>query len=383
MNALPKKSDASDAMRWSIKVARIAGTDVRIHITFLLFLAWIGFSYYRMGGAAAAVPGVLFVLALFGCVLLHEFGHALAARSFGISTPDITLLPIGGVARLQRMPDKPWQELIVAIAGPLVNVVIAAVLILFLGHPASLENIEQVERPGVAMLAKLASVNVMLVLFNLIPAFPMDGGRVLRSLLAMTLPYGRATQIAAWIGQALAFVFGFLGLFSNPLLIFIALFIFLGAQQEAAMVQMKDLSMNLTVSEAMVTHLVRLPPDATLEDAVEALLRTSQHEFPVVDADDRVLGVLTRDGLIAALKQKGSTTVVSEVMQRDLPVVRADEPFDKAFHLMQQSAFPALPVVDSFGRLRGLITPENVGELMMVSTLLPKGGRPAWRGAAP
>ena len=149
------------------------------------------------------------------------------------------------------------------------------------------------------------------------------------------------------------------------------------------MVQMKDLSMNLTVSEAMVTHLVRLPPDATLEDAVEALLRTSQHEFPVVDADDRVLGVLTRDGLIAALKQKGSTTVVWEVMQRDLPVVRADEPFDKAFHLMQQSAFPALPVVDSFGRLRGLITPENVGELMMVSTLLPKGGRPAWRGAAP
>jgi Zn-dependent protease/predicted transcriptional regulator len=370
-------------MRWSIKVARIAGTDVRIHITFLLFLAWIGFSYYRMGGAAAAVPGVLFVLALFGCVLLHEFGHALAARSFGISTPDITLLPIGGVARLQRMPDKPWQELIVAIAGPLVNVVIAAVLILFLGHPPSLANIEQVESPGVAMLSKLASVNVMLVLFNLIPAFPMDGGRVLRSLLAMTLPYGRATQIAAWIGQALAFVFGFLGLFSNPLLVFIALFIFLGAQQEAAMVQMKDLSMNLTVSEAMVTHLVRLPPDATLEDAVEALLRTSQHEFPVVDADDRVLGVLTRDGLIGALKHKGSTTVVSEVMQRDLPVVRADEPFDKAFHLMQQSAFPALPVVDRLGRLLGLITPENVGELMMVSTLLPKAGRPAWRGAPP
>ena len=370
-------------MRWSIKVARIAGTEVRIHITFLLFLAWIGFSYYRMGGAAAAVPGVLFVLALFGCVLLHEFGHALAARAFGISTPDITLLPIGGVARLQRMPDKPWQELIVAIAGPLVNVVIAAILILFLGHPAGLEDIEQVEHPGVAMLAKLASVNVMLVLFNLIPAFPMDGGRVLRSLLAMTLPYGRATQIAAWIGQALAFVFGFLGLFSNPLLIFIALFIFLGAQQEAAMAQMKDLSLNLTVSEAMVTHLVRLPPDATLEDAVEALLRTSQHEFPVVDADDRVLGVLTRDGLIAALRRKGSTTAVSEVMQRDLPVVQADEPFDKAFQLMQQSGFPALPVVDRLGSLRGLITPENVGELMMVSTLLPKGGRPAWRGAAP
>jgi CBS domain-containing protein len=231
------------------------------------------------------------------------------------------------------------------------------------------------------MLTKLASVNVMLVLFNLIPAFPMDGGRVLRSLLAMVLPYGRATQIAAWIGQALAFVFGFIGLFGNPLLIFIALFIFLGAQQEAAMAQMKDLSLNLPVSEAMVTHLVRLPPEATLEDAVEALLRTSQHEFPVVDADDRILGVLTRDRLIAALKQRGSTVAVADVMQRDLPVVAADDPFDKAFQLMQESAFPALPVVDRFGRLLGLITPENVGELMMVNSLLPKGGRPSWRGS--
>ena len=242
------------------------------------------------------------------------------------------------------------------------------------------------------MLTKLTSVNVMLVLFNLIPAFPMDGGRVLRALLAMVLPYARATQIAAWIGQALAFVFGFMslvssvfgftGLFSNPLLIFIALFIFLGAQQEAAMAQLKDLSLNLTVSEAMVTHLVRLPPEATLEDAVEALLRTSQHEFPVVDSEDRILGVLTRDRLIAALKQRGSTAAVADVMQRDLPTVRADEPFDKAFQLMQESAFPALPVVDRFGRLRGLITPENVGELMMVSSLLPKTGRPAWRSSA-
>ncbi len=371
----------SDVMRWSVKIARVAGTEVRIHITFLLFLAWIGFSYYQVGGAAAAIPGVLFVLALFGCVLLHEFGHVLAARTFGIPTPDITLLPIGGVARLQRMPDKPWQELIVAIAGPLVNVVIAVVLTLVLGQSAHIENLEQVERPSVGMLTKLASVNVMLVLFNLIPAFPMDGGRVLRALLAMVLPYARATQIAAWIGQALAFVFGFIGLFSNPLLIFIAFFIFLGAQQEAAMAQMKDVSLNLAVSEAMVTHLVKLPPEATLEDAVEALLRTSQHEFPVVDSEDRILGVLTRDRLIAALKQKGPTAAVVDVMQRDLPTVRPDDPFDKAFQLMQESAFPALPVVDRFGRLRGLITPENVGELMMVSTLLPKTGRPAWRSS--
>src|SRR5881396_1042044 len=291
-------------MRWSIKIARIAGIEVRIHITFLLFLAWIGFTYYKVGGPAAATEGVLFILALFGCVLLHEFGHALAARAFGIHTPDITLLPIGGVARLQRMPDQPWQELVVAIAGPLVNVVIAVVLIFVLGRHAQFEHLEYLQRPGVEMLAKLASVNISLVLFNLIPAFPMDGGRVLRSLLAMAMSYSRATQVAAWIGQALAFVFGFVGVFANPMLIFIAFFIFLGAQQEAAVAQMKDIALNLPVSEAMVTHLLTLPARATLDEAAEALLRTSQHEYPVLDSAGRVLGVLTRDDMITALKRR-------------------------------------------------------------------------------
>jgi len=225
-------------MRSSVKIASIFGIDVRIHLTFLLFLVWIWFSYYQVAGFAGAVQGVLFMLALFLCVLLHEFGHAFAARGFGILTPDITLLPIGGVARLNRIPDKPWQELIVAIAGPIVNVVIAGVLIFVIHASATLEQLEDLESPRIELLAKLASVNVMLVLFNLIPAFPMDGGRVLRALLAMAMPYARATQIAAWIGQGLAIVFAVIGLFghpSNPLLIFIAFFIFAGAQQEAAM----------------------------------------------------------------------------------------------------------------------------------------------------
>src|SRR2546427_3058410 len=365
-------------MRWSIKIARIAGIEVRIHVTFLLFLAWIGFTYYQVGGSAAAAEGVLFILALFGCVLLHEFGHALAARAFEIRTPDITLLPIGGVARLQRMPDKPWQELAVAVAGPLVNVVIAAVLIFVLGRRAEFQSLQHLEQPGIEMLAKLASVNISLVLFNLIPAFPMDGGRVLRSVLAMTMNYARATQVAAWIGQGLAFVFGFIGLFSNPMLIFIAFFIFLGAQQEAAMAQMKDLALNLPVSEAMVTHLLTLPAHATLDEAVEALLRTSQHEYPVLDSAGRVLGVLTRDDMITALKRHGPTTPVVEVMHRDLPVVGPHDPFGEAFRLMQESANPALPVVDRVGRLLGLITPENIGEMMLVNSLRPRDGRPAW-----
>ena len=366
-------------MRWSLKVARFAGTEVRIHITFLLFLAWIGFSYYQAGGPAAAVEGVLFMVALFACVLLHEFGHALAAREFGIHTPDITLLPIGGVARLQRMPDKPWQELIVAIAGPLVNVVIAAVLIFVLHRHAGVEDLGRLQQPGIGMLAKLASVNVSLVVFNLIPAFPMDGGRVLRALLAMAMDYARATQIAARVGQAMAFLFGFIGLFGNPLLIFIALFIYLGAQQESAAAQMKDLALNLTVSEAMVTHLVSLPEHATLDEAVEALLRTSQHEFPVLDATGRLLGVLTRDDMIAALRRHGPATPVVKVMRRDLPVVGPNEPFEAALRQMQACGCPALPVVDRAGRLLGLVTPENVGEMMLVHSVRPRDGRPAWR----
>jgi Zn-dependent protease len=226
-------------MRSSLKVASIFGIEVRIHLTFLLFLAWIWFSYYQVAGFEGAVQGVLFILALFACVLLHEFGHAFAARGFGIETPDITLLPIGGVARLSRIPEKPWQELVVAIAGPLVNVVIAAALIFVIHTNATLEQLEYLESPRIELLAKLASVNVMLVLFNLIPAFPMDGGRVLRALLAMAMPYARATQIAAWIGQGLAVVFAIVGIFVNPWLIFIAFFIFAGAQQEAAMARSK------------------------------------------------------------------------------------------------------------------------------------------------
>jgi Zn-dependent protease len=227
-------------MRWSLKVASVAGIEVRIHLTFLLFLVWIWFSYYQVAGLPGAVQGVLFILSLFACVLLHEFGHAFAARAFGIATPDITLLPIGGVARLTRIPDKPWQELVVAIAGPLVNVVIAAALIFVVHRGAQLEHLQYLESPRVELLSKLASVNVMLVLFNLIPAFPMDGGRILRALLAMAMPYAQATQVAAWIGQGLAVVFGILGLFGNPLLVFIAFFIFAGAQQEAAIARGRE-----------------------------------------------------------------------------------------------------------------------------------------------
>jgi Zn-dependent protease len=222
-------------MGWSLPIFRIAGIQLRIHITFLLLIAWLAFGYYAEGGSAVAASRVIFILLLFVCVVLHEFGHAFAAKAFGINTPDITLLPIGGVARLERMPEEPVQELIIAVAGPMVNVVIALGLFVAGGSQAFV-NSSTVEGGG--FIAQLMTINILLVLFNLLPAFPMDGGRVLRALLAIRMSYARATQVAATIGQGFAFVFGFIGLLWNPFLIFIALFVYIGASQEAALAQM-------------------------------------------------------------------------------------------------------------------------------------------------
>jgi len=370
-------------MSWSIRIARIGGTDVKIHVTFLLLLAWIGFVYYRVGGSEAALRGILYILLLFLCVLLHEFGHVFAARRYGIRTPDITLLPIGGVARMERMPDKPGQELVVALAGPAVNVVIAGILFLILGHISSPTDVARIEDPRADMLSQLASVNVMLVLFNLIPAFPMDGGRVLRSLLAMRLNYARATQIAATIGQGIAFLFGFLGLLgANPLLIFIAVFIYMGAAAEAKYAQLKEMTTGMPVSEAMVTQFVTLPPQAPLDHAVEALVRTTQHEFPVVDISGALAGILTRDDIIRGLQTSGPQGAVADCMHRDVPLVRYNASFDDVFRQMQSCRCPGLGVVDGQGRLIGLITPEAIGEMIMIRSVLPNGSAPSWRKSA-
>jgi Zn-dependent protease len=223
-------------MRWSYRVGRIAGIPVQIHVTFLLLVVWIAISRGLLDGRlAAALTAVALLLLIFTCVVLHELGHALAARRFGISTRDITLLPIGGIARLERMPEQPSQEVAVALAGPAVNVVIAAVLWVVsrgLNHPF----LDAVTHGN--LLESLLAVNVLMILFNMIPAFPMDGGRVLRALIAMRLPYERATRIASGIGQFVALVFGAAGLFNgNMMLVLIALFVFIAAGEERTIVQ--------------------------------------------------------------------------------------------------------------------------------------------------
>lgn len=352
-------------MGWSIPVGSVRGTVIRVHITFLLFLLWIGVAHYAQGGAPVAAQGVAFILLLFLCVLLHEFGHVFAARHYGVQTPDITLLPIGGVARLERIPEAPTQELLIALAGPAVNLVIGVGIWLALGGLIPVEGYE-VQNPSVSLFSRLAWVNFFLVLFNLIPAFPMDGGRVLRALLAYRLGYGRATQIAASIGQGVAFLLGIIGLFGNPVLLFIALFVYLGAAGEAHATQMRQVSRGMIVADAMVTQFESLSPLSRVEDAVQCLLRTTQHEFPVVDGVGRMRGVLTRDAMIRALRERGPDVPVIEVMDRDVPAVGPRQSLDQALRLLQERRLPAVGVTDGDGRLVGLVTAENVGEMMMV-----------------
>ena len=373
-------------MPWSFKIARIAGIEVRIHVTFFLLLAFLGSAYGREGGASAAFSGILFTCLVFGCVLLHEFGHAIAARRYGIRTPDITLLPIGGVARLERMPDNPIQEVVVAIAGPLVNVAIAAVLWIYLMIAGGLHEMTSISHFAASLPVRLLAVNVGLVVFNLIPAFPMDGGRILRAVLAMRMDYARATNIAASIGQACAFAFGMFGLLSHPMqpmFVLVAVFIYFGAASEASLAEMKSVSAGMRVQSAMVTHFRALTYDATLDQAVETLLSTSQHEFPVVDDVGKVRGLLTRDDLIVALRKSGPDGLARDAMRVNIPCVHPTMPFDRAFAIMQESQCPALPVLDSAGKLVGLFTPENVGELMMVHSALAKSRKAAGTPGGP
>jgi stage IV sporulation protein FB len=354
-------------MRWSFRLIRIAGTEVKVHVTFLLLLAWFALSAAQQGGTQAAVSSVVFLLALFACVLAHEFGHIMMARRFGVRTPDILLLPIGGVARLERIPEDPKQELLVALAGPAVTLALAALLFLLLRlthQPLLPEDGNALTLP---FFTQLMLVNVILLVFNLIPAFPMDGGRVLRAILSSRMGLRRATRVAGRIGQGLAVGFGLLAVYGhfNLLLLLIALFVFVGAAAEMSAVETRFAGAGVTVTDMMMTRFQTLPVHARLRDAARLLLEGDQSEFPVVDNLGAVEGILTRDLLVRGLAHYGEDGTVAEVMASPVPAVGPDTPFPQAVAHLRASGVPALPVVQD-GRLVGLLTLENVSELLMV-----------------
>ena len=351
-------------MGWSLKLGTFAGIRVQVHFTFLIFLAWIVISGLVAGkGQQVVLANTAFMLALFGCVVLHEFGHALTARRYGILTKDITLLPIGGVARLERMPDDPRQELWVALAGPAVNVVIAAGLWAWLLVTRPGFNLAAIDIANAPFAERLLLVNISLVIFNMLPAFPMDGGRVVRALLATRMDYARATQYAAHLGQAMALLFGIAGFFSNPMLLFIAIFVWIGAGQEASMVLMKSALAGIPVSAAMMTNFESVTPRDSLDHVSQLILSGAQQDFPVLD-QNQVVGVITRADLLKALAQKDAPSV-NEIMRHDFPLAHASDMLETALQRLQASPCPTMPVLQN-DSLVGLLTAENLGEFLII-----------------
>ena len=359
-------------MKWSLRIGRVAGIDLYVHATFLLLLAWVAFQQYA-NGLAAVLGALVYIVTLFAIVVLHELGHALTARRFGILTRDIILLPIGGVARLERMPRQPRQELLVALAGPAVNVVLAAILyaIVRIGGGSTGADLYVVETASSwrAFLYQLVVVNVVLALFNLLPAFPMDGGRVLRAVLAMRMRnYARATEIAARIGRALALVLGVVGLKENPFWVLIALFVWLGAASEAAAVQTSSSLDGVPIEELMIRDVQILAPSDPLSRAVQLTLDGFQQDFPVIE-NGAVVGVLTRADLLRTLSDQGPGATVEAAMHRSFAVARPEEPADEVLARLRSCDCSAMPVVRGT-QLLGVLTLDNIGEYVMIRAAL-------------
>lgn len=371
-------------MKRSLKVGSVAGIGIFLHWTFLLLVAAI-FAYYYVQSQSlgAAVSGIGLILAVFVCVILHELGHALTARRFGVPTRSITLYPIGGLARLERIPSEPMKEFWIAIGGPVVNVVIAGGLAVVLIASGGTFAPTALESPANHILASLMWINVALAAFNMLPAFPMDGGRVLRSLLALRQDYAQATQTAANVGQVMAILFGLVGImWFNPVLLFIALFVYVGAQQESQQAMYRAFTEGTPVRQAMVTRFTTLGVNATLDDAVEELLAGTDHDFPIVE-DGRIVGLLRRKQLIQSLSDHDRETSVTEVADHDFITTHPGAPLDQVFQQMNSADCSTVPVVED-DQLIGLLTLENVGELIMVSSALETRSRSEiQRGSVP
>lgn len=351
------------------RIGTFRGIALNVHVTFVLLLTWILLVPLLAGrGLGPALTSAAYVTLLFGCVVLHELGHALTAQRYGIATQSITLYPIGGIARLLRMPREPRQELWIALAGPAVNGVIALLLFGGLTAAHAWAGGPPVEFRGGNLPSRLLWTNLALAGFNLLPAFPMDGGRVLRAFLAGRMEYRRATRIAATVGRAMAFLFGLWGLLYNPFLLFIAIFVYFGAEEELMAVEAEWGFRGVPVSQGMMTQFETLSPADPLSLAVERLLAGAQNDFPVVD-QGVLVGMLSRAALVAALEKHGADTPVAHAMRADPAVITAHESLEAVYPQVQEAEMQSLPVVDE-GRLVGLITLENVAEWLLLRQAL-------------
>jgi len=356
-------------MKRSLSLSKIAGIDIHIHWTFSLLIIWTIYNNMRAGLDALQVTwSVFFVLSLFVCVTLHELGHALAAKRYGIKTKDITLYPIGGVARLERMPEKPKQELAVAFAGPAVNFIIAILLLPLMLSPDF--NAEESSNSLVIgahnFLPMLGMLNITLAVFNLIPAFPMDGGRVLRALLAMKMGRLKATQIAAGIGKLLAFGFIVMGFYSNPFLIFIGLFVIFGANAEEQMVKTQELVVTFTAKHAMMTQFFSLKKEEPISKAIELLLAGQAKSFLITD-QGIPYGIIDRDDIIRGIKEFDENQSLQHIARKELITVDENTPLTEVFMEFRKTRTPLILVM-AHDQLAGILDTENIAELIMINT---------------
>jgi Zn-dependent protease/CBS domain-containing protein len=358
-------------MKYALKVGRPLGIKISIHWTFLLLLAWVVIIDIQHGlDFQQTMLSIIFILTLFVCVVLHELGHAVAAMKFGADVRSITLLPIGGMANITKIPDKPVQELIMTVAGLAVNVIIAIILLSILLALGEL-NFEQMDFTAISgrnFLTMLMLVNLFVVAFNLIPAFPMDGGRILRALLSMRMSKLRATRWARNTGHVFAIAFVITGLFVNPFLVIIGVFVFIGASAEYNYMKMGESIKVYNASDAMITDFLTLDPGETLEHAAEKLLHHHEDGF-VVAVNSRLEGVLTSNDIIQGLSRYDKKTNVREIMTAQPETVGTDTSLQEVFQMMQQRKISIVPVIKN-GRIRGILDKDNIHQFILVKNAI-------------
>jgi len=359
-------------MRWSVPIGRVFGITLRLHVTFLIFLAFIGYGGLVEEGWGGAAWAVALFSSIFACIGLHELGHSVVAQQLGVQVKSITLLPIGGVAALRNIPENPWHEIAITLAGPMVNAGIAAALLPVTGLPTHILFVVM-PRDIHEFLLNLAQANITLFLFNFIPAFPMDGGRLLRAMLALVLPYRRATAIAATVGQGLAILFILAGLKFSFWLVIIGMFIFMGAEGEERVVRMRSLLHDLDVEEVMSPDFVVLRPNTSVGEGLRMVYQTGQDDFPVMDGD-RLVGLVSRAAMVETANKIGAEIVVAEVMDADMPVVSPQDKVARVYEEMMSDGRTSFAVVDG-GRVVGLLGPENVSRYLLVQSSLKVSGR--------
>ncbi len=362
--------------QFSISLGKPFGIPTRIHWTFWILILWIVYTNASQGAAGIdTLWYILFVFAIFTCVVLHELGHALAARRYGIGTRSITILPIGGVASLEKMPDRPVQELVVAIAGPMVNVLIALALGVSLSVSGSLsvgqETLEGMTRIEASnFLLAMFFVNIMLVIFNMIPAFPMDGGRVLRAILAMSMSKVKATEWAVNVGKLFAILFVFWGFSSNPFLIFIALFIVISAQGELEMVRSAHFLHSRSIRDVVMKDYTLLDENSPLSSAVEALLNGQEKQFLVAN-DREITGILTKNEIIQGLTKYGKDSPIGQISRRDVSWANEDDKIEEIRNRMLQNGIELMPIGQP-GNLVGVVDVDNINEFLLIQYALDR-----------